>query len=159
MKATDLQFIPKQIDQIEALLQTHTADIAHLDDLIRKQNRDIARLERTVRRQNDGIEFLRLCLNSSQKEQTASPQEQAEQTAEFRTQGCKDCKAVRINMAFTPDNYEFIKVMAKATGKSMTDFANDVITAYRNEHPEFLEQARGFLQFVNSVHERKRGYL
>lgn len=81
---------------------------------------------------------------------TATPQEAAERAAALRTQGRKGCKAIRINMAFTPDNHEFIKTMAKATGRSMTEFANDVITAYRKEHPEFMEKANSFLQFVNS---------
>lgn len=81
---------------------------------------------------------------------TASKQEAAERAAQLKTQGRKGCKATRINMAFTPDNYDFIRVMARATGRTMTEFTNEVITAYRNEHPEFMEQANSFLQFVNS---------
>ena len=81
---------------------------------------------------------------------TASPQERAERASELRTQGRKGCKAIRINMASTPENHEFIKVMSKATGRTMTEFANDVIAAYRKEHPEFMEQAQGFLDFINS---------
>lgn len=81
---------------------------------------------------------------------TASPDEAAERAAELKTQGRKGCKAIRINMAFTPDNHQFIKIMAKATGRTMTEFTNAVVTAYRNEHPEFLEQANSFLDFINS---------
>lgn len=81
---------------------------------------------------------------------TASPQEATERAEALQTQGRKGCKAVRINMAFSPSNYEFIRVMAKATGRTMTQFANVVIEAYRNEHPEFMQQAQGFLDFVNS---------
>jgi len=84
------------------------------------------------------------------QQRTASPQEQADRAAELKTQGRKGCKATRINMAFTPENHEFIRVMAKATGRTMTEFTNDVIAAYRKEHPEFMEQASSFLQFVNS---------
>ena len=80
----------------------------------------------------------------------ASPQEQAERAAELKTQGRKGCKAIRINMAFTPENHEFIKVMAKASGHSMTEFANMVIAAYRREHPEIMEQANAFLNTINS---------
>jgi len=80
----------------------------------------------------------------------ASPQEQAERKAGLKTQGRKGCKALRINMAFTPDNHEFIAVMAKASGRSMTEFTNLVIEAYRREHPEILAQARSFLETVNS---------
>ena len=81
---------------------------------------------------------------------TASPQEAAERAAELKTQGRKGCKAIRINMAFTPDNHEFIKVMAKASGKTMTEFTNLVIEAYRREHPEIMEQANAFLETINS---------
>lgn len=81
---------------------------------------------------------------------TASPQEAAERAAELKTQGRKGCKAIRINMAFTPDNHEFIKIMAKASGKSMTEFTNLVIAAYRREHPEIMRQATEFLDAINS---------
>lgn len=80
----------------------------------------------------------------------ASPQEQAERAAGLKTQGRKGCKATRINMAFTPENHEFIKVMSKATGRTMTELTNDVIEAYRTEHPEFMDKAAGFLDFINS---------
>lgn len=81
---------------------------------------------------------------------TASPQEAAARAADLKTQGRKGCKATRINMAFTPDNHEFIRVMARASGRTMTELTNDIIRAYRNEHPEFLEQAHSFLDFINS---------
>lgn len=75
----------------------------------------------------------------------ASPQEAAERAAELRTQGRKGCKAIRINMAFTPENHEFIKIMAKISGKTMTEFANLAIQRYREEHPELYEQAKAII--------------
>ena len=81
---------------------------------------------------------------------TASPQEVTERQEALQTQGRKGAKAIRINMAFTPSNHEFIKVMSKATGLTMTELTNQVIEAYRNEHPEFMEKAQGFLEFINS---------
>ncbi len=79
---------------------------------------------------------------------TATPQEAAERAAELRTQGRKGCKAIRINMAFTPDNHEYIKIMARISGKTMTEFANHVIEKYREEHPELYAQAR---QIIDSL--------
>lgn len=81
---------------------------------------------------------------------TASPKEAAERKAQLKTQGRKGCKAIRINMAFTPENHEFIKVMAKASGRTMTEFANLVIEAYRQEHPELMDKAHSFLDEINS---------
>ena len=76
---------------------------------------------------------------------TASPQEAAERAANLKTQGRKGCKAVRINMAFTPDNHEFIKVMASVTGKTMTEFTNLAIQRYREEHPELYDKAKAII--------------
>ena len=75
----------------------------------------------------------------------ASPQEAQARANELKTQGRKGCKAIRINMAFTPDNHEFIKVMAKISGKTMTEFTNLVIERYRTEHPELFEQAKAII--------------
>lgn len=72
----------------------------------------------------------------------AGAEEKAERMAAMRTQGKKGCKAVRINMAFTPDNHDFVKTMARITGKSMTEFTNLVIERYRTEHPEIYEDAK-----------------
>lgn len=73
---------------------------------------------------------------------SASPGEAAERAEALKTQGRKGCKATRINMAFTPDNHEFIKIMSKITGQTMTEFANFCIERYRSEHPEIYEQAK-----------------
>lgn len=84
--------------------------------------------------------------------QTPATEEEAVERAESgKTQGRKGCKAMRINMAFTPSNYEFIQVMAKATGNTMTRFCNLIIKAYQTEHPEFMEKAKAFLEIFNSA--------
>lgn len=87
---------------------------------------------------------------TTRRQGTADPQEAAQRAEDMTTQGRKGCSVPRINMAFSPQNHAFIKVMAKATGRTMTEFTNDLVTAYRNEHPEFMEKAQGFLDFVNS---------
>lgn len=79
---------------------------------------------------------------------TASPQEQAERASELRTQGRKGCKAVRINMAFTPENHQFIKVLARISGQTMTEFTNLVIEKYREEHPELYEEAKAIIDRI-----------
>lgn len=84
------------------------------------------------------------------KNPTASPAEAKARAEAMQTQGRKGCKMPRITMAFTPSNHEFITVMARASGRTLTDFTNLVIAAYRREHPEIMEQARGFLDTINS---------
>ena len=80
----------------------------------------------------------------------ADPEEQAARAELLRTQGRKGCKAVRINMPFTPENHQFIKIMSRASGKTMTVITNNIIAAYRKEHPEYLAKAQDFLEEINS---------
>lgn len=83
---------------------------------------------------------------SRRGQQAKATPEEAEARAEaLRTQGRKGCKAARINMAFTPSNYEFLRIMASVTGKSITEFANLAIEEYRKEHGEIYEQAKAIL--------------
>lgn len=83
-----------------------------------------------------------------QQQGTASPQEQNARKEALETQGRKGCRATRINMAFTPANHYFIKRMARINGVSMTVYANAVIRAYREEHPELLEMANKIIDEV-----------
>lgn len=80
-----------------------------------------------------------------------TPEEAALRASQLRTQGRKGCKATRINMAFTPENHEFIKIMAGVTGQSMTEFANLVIQRYREEHPDLYEKAKSIKDSVNGI--------
>lgn len=72
---------------------------------------------------------------------TAGKKERAERLEEGRTQGRKGCKAQRINMAFTTDNYIYIQRMAKIFGMTMTGFANKMLDTYRQEHGEMYDEA------------------
>ena len=91
-------------------------------------------------------------MTSKKEQKPVTPEEKAEREATGATQGRKGCKkpGKRLNLLLSPDNHEFVEIMARATGRSMTDLINDILTAYRNEHPEFLEKAESFLDFVNS---------
>lgn len=71
---------------------------------------------------------------------TATPEEQAERAAALTTQGRKGCKAVRINMAFTPENHDFVKSVAMARAETMTQYVNHIIEQYRLEHGELYQE-------------------
>lgn len=82
----------------------------------------------------------------------ASPEEQAERAAKRQTQGRKGCKlpGKRLNLLLTPENHDFIALMSRATGRTMTDYCNYVISAYKKEHPEFMAAADSFLKLTNA---------
>lgn len=82
---------------------------------------------------------------------TAPKEEQTRRMSELRTQGRKGCKAVRINMAFTPENHRGIKVLAKVNGETMTTITNWIIENYRLEHPELFAEAERFINMTKST--------
>lgn len=65
--------------------------------------------------------------------------------AQGRTQGRKGVKAVRINMAFAPDVHQYIKVMARARGESVTEFTNYVFRQSMEKNASLYEQMKSFV--------------
>lgn len=104
---------------------------------------------------NTGRTYTTIERSTSKKGQqgTASEQEQAERSAELRTQGRKGCKATRINMAFTPENHDYIKTMARVRAQTLTEFCNYVVEQYRLEHKDLYEKAKAFITEVDQSEE------
>ena len=84
--------------------------------------------------------------DESSGQSIATADEQLERAEEMRTQGRKGCKAPRINVAFTPSNYRFVKIMSRATGNSMCEFINLVLKAYQDDHPELIQHALDLIE-------------
>lgn len=75
-----------------------------------------------------------------------------EQAAEFleerRTAGRKGVKLPRVNVAFSPAVYDYVKTMARATGTTYTDFINAVLKQHMDEHGDTYKKA---VEFRNSL--------
>lgn len=76
---------------------------------------------------------------------TASKEEQEKRKAEGKTQGRKGCHAARINLAYTTENFEYIKTMARATGQTQTAFLNSIIEKDRAAHAAAYKKAKDLL--------------
>lgn len=63
-------------------------------------------------------------------------------------QGKKGTRSKRINMAFTEENYEMIRIMSSATGQTMTAFVNQVLEAYNDLHPDYMIQALNLIEKI-----------
>lgn len=75
---------------------------------------------------------------------TYTEAEAQEALESLQTSGKKGVKLPRINLAFTPANYEFIKVMAQVRGQNLTEFVNDILREARENHADIYEQAINF---------------
>lgn len=58
------------------------------------------------------------------------------------TQGKKGLKAMRMNMAFSPTNTDYIRVMSGIKGMTMTQFINSVIEADRERNGKVYRMAK-----------------
>lgn len=79
---------------------------------------------------------------------TYTEEEALEALESLKTSGKKGVKLPRINLAFTPANYEFIKTMAQVRGQNLTEFINDIIAEARTTHSETYQKA---IEFRNSL--------
>lgn len=75
-------------------------------------------------------------------------QEAAEIAESMLTSGRKGVKLPRINMAFSPSNYDYVVTMSRVRGENLTQFLNKVIAEHREAHEEIYQKA---IEFKNSL--------
>ena len=76
-----------------------------------------------------------------------------------KQQGAKGRPAHRINMAFSPANYEALRLICEQyEGINMTALVNHIIDLYRTEHREVIETAesRKSIQSSGLLPEKKK---
>ena len=78
---------------------------------------------------------------------TYTADEEQEYMQGRRTSGRKGVKLPRINMAFSPELYDYIRTVSMARGQTMTDFLNHIVEKSMEENREVYEKA---LEFRNS---------
>ena len=79
---------------------------------------------------------------------TYTEEEAAAALDSLQTSGKKGIKLPRINLAFTPANYEFVKIMAQVRGQNLTEFVNDMLREARESHADLYNKA---IEFRNSL--------
>lgn len=76
---------------------------------------------------------------------TYTEQEQQQFKAIRKTQGRKGCFVHRINMAFSEEVHQYIIVMSRIRGETITDFTNKVIEQHMKENQAVYDQAKKIL--------------
>ncbi len=65
-----------------------------------------------------------------------------------RTRGRKGVKALRINMAFTPEVHDYIRTMAQVRGQTVTQFTEAVFRKSMEDNAEIYEQVKAFQKIL-----------
>lgn len=80
------------------------------------------------------------------KEYTA--QERLDFMQEMKTAGRKGVKLPRINLAFAADTYQYVQIMSRVRGESLTAFVNIALRQHMEEHRDLYDKA---IEFRNSL--------
>lgn len=67
---------------------------------------------------------------------------------DMQSTGRKGLHLPRINLAFTPDVYDYIRTMSRAAGMNLTEFTNMIIQQHMEEHRDLYKKA---IEFRNSL--------
>ena len=79
---------------------------------------------------------------------TYSEAEAKEFMDSLRTAGRKGVKLPRINLAFSPELYDYVRTMSKVSGMTLTEFVNREVQKSLNEDRTIYEKA---IEFRNSL--------
>ena len=100
---------------------------------------------RFISPQEDPTEEEKINLKEEAKESEPETKEQKtvkSQPVHKMTQGKKGAKLPRMNMAFSPENYEHIEIMSKMMGSNHTQYVNDLVAKDREEKKELVEHIK-----------------
>lgn len=86
--------------------------------------------------------------DARKERKTYSAQEAAEFLQDMKTTGRKGVKLPRINLAFSPDVYDYVKTMSKAAGMTYTEFINKILQDHKAAHADTYQQA---IEFRKSI--------
>ena len=91
-----------------------------------------------------GIMIALYFFGKKMQKRQAEQDEQVVQDAQeaLKTQGKKGMKMPRINMAFSPSNIDFVRVMAALKGQTMTQYVNALLDREREANGEAYEAAK-----------------
>lgn len=76
---------------------------------------------------------------------TYTEQEAQEFLQSMQTAGRKGLELPRINVAFTPANYHYIKTMSRVRGETLTAFVNHILAQSMEENAETYKRAQEFI--------------
>ncbi len=103
-----------------------------------KKQQEIQGMEKVI------TSFSKSARPKKQQPPTSEAEKEARKAA-GKTSGRTGCYMDRINMAFTVENYQFIKRFSKLRGENMTNFVNHIIEEYRAQHTKEFEAFEKFI--------------
>ena len=97
-------------------------------------------MKKSFRDINPALQFI----SNAQEVQEVHDTQEVQQVQ--RTQGKKGQKLPRINMAFQTSNLEYLQLISRIEGKSITEYVNNLVEQDRQKNSERMEAAKQILK-------------
>jgi DNA-directed RNA polymerase subunit F len=97
-------------------------------------------MKKSFRDINPALQFI----SNTQEVQDVHDTQEVQQVR--RTQGKKGQKLPRINMALQTSNLEYLQLISRIEGKSITEYVNNLVEQDRQRNAARLEEARSILK-------------
>ena len=97
-------------------------------------------MKKSFRDINPALQFI----SNTQEVQDVHDTQEVQQVQ--RTQGKKGQKLPRINMAFQTSNLEYLQLISRIEGKSITEYVNNLVEQDRQKNSERMEAAKQILK-------------
>ncbi len=107
-----------------------------------EEKQELQVVQEVIKKPQESQRAATLSTDAADQQEEQKEQEAQEALEALKTQGKKGMKAGRINMAFTPSNMAFIRVMAAIQGISMTQYVNAIIAQEREHNGAAYEAAK-----------------
>ena len=95
---------------------------------------------------NPAMAFISDTQEVQNEQQEQSGQQELDAHATQSTQGRKGQKSPRINMAFSLENLEYLQLISRIEGKSITEYVNTLIRTASSIRAGEIEQAKSVLK-------------
>jgi len=86
---------------------------------------------------------------AQQPQEVQEVQEEKRKPISQTTQGKKGKKLPRINMAFSTQNLEYLQIISRIEGISITEYVNRLVEADKESRNDIVEQAKKIFKGAN----------
>lgn len=102
--------------------------------------KDFSKVAETISQATQEAPAAQEAQKKNKPRKTYTAQEAAEFSSSLKTAGRKGVKLPRVNLAFSPEIYDYVKTMSKASGMTYTEFLDKILRDHKEAHADTYQK-------------------
>ena len=98
--------------------------------------KDFSKVAETISQATQDVPAAEPAQEKRKPRKTYNAQETADFSSSLKTAGRKGMKLPRVNLAFSPEIYDYVKTMSKASGMTYTEFLDKILRDHKEAHAD-----------------------